>query len=475
MKNKPLGCLGGSGIIGGLITAAAILIMFAFSDGAMFSPGKLNAIEGELPKDGVLSHADLVSECAACHTAFWDEQRMQDRCLVCHVEVETELTDPGSMHTSFVASNTCRLCHPEHRGVAAPLTDFYLVDFAHDSVGFSLQSHRIEMANHQVDCRSCHPQSVRRFDVEDCQRCHLQIDEVGMRLHIANFASTCIGCHDGVDRYGADFDHETTRYPLQGKHLEVACVDCHENATSVSDLQAAPHECVACHLEADIHEGRLGSNCAQCHTPSDWNTATIDHALTGFPLIGAHAELTCQSCHVANQWTGLETTCYGCHAEQDEHDGRYGTRCEACHQETAWSDVTFDHNLSAFPLTGAHATLSCESCHLDAEFTPLPTACAACHTDPAYHAGLFSADCSACHSTSAWRPASFNLPHSFPLGHGGGAACSTCHPNSLSAYTCYGCHEHNRDRVIAQHQEEGISNISNCLRCHPGGREAGDD
>jgi hypothetical protein len=47
----------------------------------------------------------------------------------------------------------------------------------------------------------------------------------------------------------------------------------------------------------------------------------------------------------------------------------------------------------------------------------------------------------------------------------------------LARYTCYGCHEHSRSEVESEHREEGIGNLSNCVRCHPTGREeeGGDD
>ena len=43
----------------------------------------------------------------------------------------------------------------------------------------------------------------------------------------------------------------------------------------------------------------------------------------------------------------------------------------------------------------------------------------------------------------------------------------TCHTgNDYSRYTCYGCHEHTPAKIRAEHQEEGISNFTNCVECH---------
>ena len=44
---------------------------------------------------GVKSHADLITNCAACHTAPWSSQDMADGCLTCHQDVLAQLADPA--------------------------------------------------------------------------------------------------------------------------------------------------------------------------------------------------------------------------------------------------------------------------------------------------------------------------------------------------------------------------------------------
>jgi len=39
----------------------------------------------------------------------------------------------------------------------------------------------------------------------------------------------------------------------------------------------------------------------------------------------------------------------------------------------------FDHARTRFPLTGAHARTSCESCHVSGQMAGTPMTCAACH------------------------------------------------------------------------------------------------
>ena len=65
----------------------------------------------------------------------------------------------------------------------------------------------------------------------------------------------------------------------------------------------------------------------------------------------------------------------------------------------------------------------------------------------------------------------------FPLDHGDEervAGCTTCHPQRTTSYTCYGCHEHGRAKVLEQHEGQRLDQLKDCVRCHPGGEEADD-
>ena len=60
-----------------------------------------------------------------------------------------------------------------------------------------------------------------------------------------------------------------------------------------------------------------------------------------------------------------------------------------------------------------------------------------------------------------------------PPNHGeeGTIPCQTCHPESLSAYTCYNCHEHDRVETERVHREEGVNGFQDCIGCHSTGEE----
>ena len=99
--------------------------------------------------------------------------------------------------------------------------------------------------------------------------------------------------------------------------------------------------------------------------------------------------------------------------------------------------------------------------------------CNDCHKNPtdAFHADLKD-NCSKCHGTDKWVPSTFNHSSYFILDKNHNAKCTVCHTsNNYKAYTCYGCHEHTQSKIIQEHNEEGISNINNCVSCHKSGNE----
>jgi hypothetical protein len=274
---------------------------------------------------------------------------------------------------------------------------------------------------------------------------------------------------------------------LTGEHAQVACQDCHLPGPDGTILRGTPQECYACHAADDAHQGGLGQDCAVCHTPDGWSETSFDHSQSAFPLAGQHVQVACNDCHLESPtgriFRGTPTLCGACHVQDDPHNGEFGQQCDACHTVDGWEQVTFDHSKSAFPLDGAHQDLLCQDCHQTATgemvFRGTPLECAGCHAEPAYHLGVFGQECQRCHTTSAWQPAVFDGPHTFPINHGdSGNTCRDCHSDTLSSYTCATCHS---DAEMAEeHRKEGISNIRDCLSCHPTGqkdegRGGGDD
>lgn len=291
----------------------------------------------------------------------------------------------------------------------------------------------------------------------------------GVRSH-AELESRCSACHAGLD----------AAPPMRDR-----CLHCHTDIqpelTDSSTLHGAMEggrRCLSCHTE---HRGRSGSL-----------TLAADpavHDRLGFSLAGhrtttAGAAFTCRDCHRGGSFRQAEEGCAGCHREEEPrfvtaHVAAFGEQCLDCHDGVdRYGRNAFSHDTTGMPLTGGHRRIGCGECHAGArtpaDFSRATADCASCHRKDDRHRGAFGADCAACHGTTSWEGA--RIRHSFPLDHGEGGriACRTCHPDApnYKTYSCYGCHEHSRDRVLRQHQEEGVPrDLDNCVRCHRSGRE----
>lgn len=212
--------------------------------------------------------------------------------------------------------------------------------------------------------------------------------------------------------------------------------------------------------------------------------------------VHSHAELSnnCAACHAA-PWSRqkMASLCQDCHVEvrreieagQPLHGKLTDVQsCRKCHSEHngALAELTsfahFDHNATAFPLTGKHQAVVCAQCHIEQKFQGTAQTCVGCHADPPVHKGRFGENCASCHTTSTWKGAKF--AHEFPLNHGGGKQknqdCAICHtkPGDYKAYTCYGCHKHEPFKTAKKHERLKIANLDDCFACHPGGRKRRD-
>jgi len=110
-----------------------------------------------------------------------------------------------------------------------------------------------------------------------------------------NLESGCETCHTADNwttlRQPLPFSHDSTGFPLEGRHRSVECKGCHGSLV----FSHVATSCADCHR--DVHEARNGMNCQDCHTQERWAgraDALRQHATTGFPLRGMHALLECQ-------------------------------------------------------------------------------------------------------------------------------------------------------------------------------------
>ena len=274
----------------------------------------------------------------------------------------------------------------------------------------------------------------------------------------------CMNCHTSSGwkpiRPFPDFDHGKTRFPIQGRHKDADCRQCHPDL----NFSQAGTQCVDCH--ADIHRRQFGSDCEECHNMSGWRVELkdINEHQNRFPLMGAHAAVQCEGCHksaAVGLYRGLSTDCVFCHladyqnAEAVDHVAAgYDTQCETCHGMDSWSQQFGGHTQStSFPLTGAHAQLDCRDCHANNVYTGSSADCISCHledynraTDPNHVRAGYPRDCSPCHSTATWESAfDGHSAAQFQLtGAHQSLQCSDCHSSGQYAglpTTCISCHQ----------------------------------
>ncbi len=416
-----------------LVALATIVTTVAFSgDASAQNPLERLVSPGELSR----AHEKLDATCNACHESF-NKGAQKARCLACHKEINWDVQNKRGFHgrSPQVSSGECKTCHVEHEGRNARIVLLDEKTFDHRLTDMPLLG-----AHARVQCAECHVNGQKHAKAPtDCVACH-KADEP----HMGRLGTACSTCHVVSGWKTVSFDHSKTAFPLKGEHAHAQCAACHINQ-AWKGIQAS---CVSCHAKDDAHDGKLGKDCASCHVETGWKVQSFNHAKTGFPLIGRHADATCQSCHVKDVTTALPRTCNGCHAKDDPHKGRNGPACADCHTPRDWRAVTFDHAKTDFPLLGKHASVKCESCHTRPvkEWTP-PEDCNACHTKDDVHKGLLGPVCKDCHAETAWTKVRFQHDRDagFALrGKHAAATCAACHkqPTHVKAppSSCIGCH-----------------------------------
>jgi len=436
------------------------------------------------------SHIVPPRTCTDCHTAAAGYNITVTTCVSCHQTDYNNATTPVN-HAAAKFPLTCEGCHD-----TIQWTDGV---FNHDSTGWSLTgSHTVPPRA----CIDCHVNGNYGITVTTCVSCH-QTDYNNALTpvnHItANFPTTCDTCHDTIQWTDGKFDHSSTGWALTNSHTVPprACTDCH---TATAGYTITTTTCVSCH-QTDYNNATTPVNhtaakfpltCDGCHDTIQWTDGTFNHATTGWTLTNSHTvpPRACTDCHTATAgYTITSTACVNCHQTDYNNTNApphatsgFPTTCDTCHDMIAWTDATFNHNNTAFPLQGAHTTTACALCHVNNNYTTLPTDCYGCHsadyngtTNPVHSTAGFPTTCLTCHTTwvtTNWLGATFNHTW-FPMTHGNAnSVCATCHtnPNDYTVFQCTGCHGNNNSANFHHPNVNGyVYNSVNCYACHKSG------
>lgn len=320
----------------------------------------------------------------------------------------------------------------------------------------------------------------------DCAACHTS-DSWEIPATAWNFDRNV---HPGFPADSIRFSHDETAFSLEGGHAGTDCRLCHEALV----FTETSTECISCHT--DLHNMTVGNDCARCHSVEHWLVDNITelHQDEGFPLLGAHAQISCDECHTGEsglQFNRLGNECINCHrtdffatTEPNHVDAGYSMVCIDCHDINAfdWSADNILHDF--FPLEKGHA-IDCRECHTNGTFSAIPTDCFSCHQmdfeatiNPDHQASNFSTDCASCHTLDLdWMPAEYRQHDNdyFPIYSGEHAGewsdCIECHPNpaNYSVFVCTTCH--GKSETDGEHDDVGayIYESGACLACHPNG------
>lgn len=413
----------------------SILMMTVVPDSHAASPLEKLLMPGPVAE----GHAKIEESCELCHEPFAKDTQ-DSLCLDCHKPVKADVDAARGFHgrSPLMTGATCSLCHDDHRGRNFDMVQLNRTLFDHRNTDFPLSGSHTD-----VPCASCHEATKRLAETPlTCFGCHRAADP-----HKGNLGQDCQSCHRETTWLDTiAFNHLDTKFPLNGAHMNVACASCHLGET----YRGVATGCNDCHAIQDVHEARFGTQCQSCHTETAFRPASFNHnTQSKFPLEGAHVTASCASCHGTSVLAKIESACFSCHQAQDAHKAQLGTQCGDCHMASAWqADVTFDHGLTRFPLTGLHTVVACQACHATPAYQDAELSCASCHTGDDVHQGRFTSQCQSCHTANGWSRASFDHTKQtdFALtGKHAETACYSCHTQTNIAdatlpQSCFSCH-----------------------------------
>jgi len=484
------------------------VVLFSAEGHSQFSPGQLSKAHQSL--SGPLN-------CNKCHDLKFGVKKFS--CMECHTEIRQRVTRRRGMHAVWLprggTSDDCAKCHGEHAG-----PDFPLIRWQpnREALDHNQTGYRLTGKHAQVNCNDCHkaaniPQAERPgIVVKDLNRTYLGLSRDCVSCHAdqhrGQLGTNCAACHtaDGW-RPTPTFNHDTSKYPLTGAHVTVACDKCHPTVGGVKPyvkyVGLSFDKCTGCH--ADPHKSDLTARCESCHNTTSWKQKvrfeSFDHSTTDYPLLGKHQTVACSACHSNSDFKAPvpHEKCMDCHTP-DPHKGQFAARaskgeCGECHTVGGWKPSSFgvkEHAASAYPLLGKHAEVECAKCHTpagaDTVYKVKFAQCTDCHKDA--HDGQFAKApylnrCEPCHTVNSFQQSKFTIAMHrdtrYPLeGAHAAVPCNECHKEGVGGRTdkilpfvfkdlsCTACHmdphQGEFNNRMAQKRADGTP--TGCEACH---------
>ena len=204
-----------------------------------FSPSNFT-IEKHNATKFKLEGAHLATSCTACHKKQknWSFKKIGRKCVDCHTNEHK-----GFIAEKFFPNEDCTICHN--------VTEWSKVTFDHNKTNYKLEG-----SHTKANCAACHyKKDDKGTEIQlfanlshDCSTCHKD-------AHNGEFAvngkTDCYRCH-GFDKWeNSKFDHNTSRYKLEGPHKTVKCEECHKPKWNEKgkyiNYRIEKFECSDCH------------------------------------------------------------------------------------------------------------------------------------------------------------------------------------------------------------------------------------
>lgn len=189
-----------------------------------------------------LEGAHLATSCAACHKkdSEWTFKKMGHRCIDCHQNVHE-----GKIEDRFMGKNKdCAVCHNVKNW-------HEIKPFDHSQTGFALEGkHAV------ISCAECHyaknengvKTQVFKGLSSACESCH---QEPHRKQFAVNGHTDCSRCHGADDWHNSRFNHDSSRFKLDGHHAKVKCEECHKPAEDAKgryiQYKFNDISCASCH------------------------------------------------------------------------------------------------------------------------------------------------------------------------------------------------------------------------------------
>jgi len=381
----------------------------------------------------IIKHREAPSRCYSCHKKDdVHKKKLGEKCHQCHSEQSWRKIKFDHDKTDFPLKGnhekaSCDSCHPDNKHKDTPTKCYscHAINDAHnkrygskceschsekdwDKVHFNHNKKtkfKIRGKHREVACDSCHTHKTgsifKKHPDKKCYSCHKNDD-----VHRGQNGNKCNKCHTESSWKKSNFNHnKDTKFKIRGKHKKLMCVACHPSGKSRSGKKTKlKTNCYSCHKLDDLHKGQQGKKCNECHSELGWDKKVrFNHDVTSFPLLGQHAIIPCDECHLSSAFKDASKQCVACHKEDDEHKKTLGSECHHCHNPNGWQLWRFNHDLQTnFKLEFSHKNLQCKACHKKTmgKKVKQSSTCAACHTQDDVHGGNFGNRCEQCHTSN---------------------------------------------------------------------------